>query len=60
MHRKVVNGREDLWDEYYRLRKEVKQLVIEKKLNIWNELVEKVNTDFDENRKEFCCFVGKK
>ena len=27
--------------------KEVKQLVIEKKLNIWNELVEKVNTDFD-------------
>ena len=21
--------------------------------NIWNELVEKVNTDFDENRKEF-------
>ena len=44
-------GREDLWGEYCRLRKEVKQLVIEKKLNIWNELVEKVNTDFDENRK---------
>ena len=60
MYRKVVNGREDLWDEYCRLRKEVKQLVIEKKLNIWNELVEKVNTDFDENRKEFWAFVGRK
>ena len=51
MYRKVVNGPEDLWDEYCRLRKEIKQLVVEKKLNIWNELVEKVNTDFDENRK---------
>ena len=57
---KVVNGREDLWDEYCRLRKELKQLVIEKKLNIWNEIVEKVNTDFDENRKEFWAFVGRK
>ena len=38
------------------VRKEVKQLVIEKKLNIWNELVEKVNTDFNENRKEF--YIG--
>ena len=27
---KVVNGQEDLWDEYCRLRKEVTQLVIEK------------------------------
>ena len=60
VYRKVVNGREDLLDEYCRLRKEVKQLVIEKKLNIWNELVEKVNTDFDENRKEFWAFVGRK
>ena len=59
-YKKVVNGREDLWGEYCRLRKEVKQLVVEKKLNIWNELVEKVNTDFDENRKEFWAFVGRK
>ena len=36
VYRKVVNGREDLRDEYCRLRKEVQQLVIEKKLNIWN------------------------
>ena len=45
VYKKVVNGREDWWGEYCRLRKEVKLLVIEKKLNIWNELVEKVNTD---------------
>ena len=49
-----------MWGEYCRLRKEVKQLVIEKKVNIWNELVENVNTDFDENRKEFRAFVGRK
>ena len=60
VYRKIVNGREDLWDEYCRLRKEVKQLVIEKKLNIWNELVEKVSTDFYENKKEFWAFVGRK
>ena len=60
IYKKVFNGRKDLWGEYCRLRKEVKQLVIEKKLNIWNELVEKVNTDFDENRKEFWAFVGRK
>ena len=60
VYRKVVNGREDLWDEYCRLHNEVKQLVIEKKRNIWNEIVEKVNTDFDENRKEFWAFIGRK
>ena len=60
MYRKVVNGQEDLWDEYCRLRNEVKQLVIEKKLNNWNVIVEKVNTDFDENRREFWAFVGRK
>ena len=60
VYKKVVDGREDLWGGYCRLRKEVKQLVTEKKLNIWNELVEKANTDFDENRKEFWAFVGRK
>ena len=39
--KKVINGRKDLWDEYCRLRKEVKELVREKKLNIWREVVEK-------------------
>ena len=53
VYKKVVKGREDLWDEYCRQRKDEKQVVIEKKLNIWNDWVEKVDTDFDENRKKF-------
>ena len=36
-----------------RLCKEVKQLVLEKKLNIWNEVVDKANSDFEGNKKEF-------
>ena len=51
LYKKVISGREELWDEYCRLRKEVKELVREKKLNIWREVVEKVNTDFDGIRK---------
>ena len=31
VYKKVVNGREDLWDEYCRLRKEVKQLYSHRK-----------------------------
>ena len=34
LYKKVISGREELWDEYCRLRKEVKELVKEKKLNI--------------------------
>ena len=36
MYKKVTKGRKDLWDEYCRLRREVKELVREKKLTIWN------------------------
>ena len=60
VYRSIVSGQEELWEEYYRLRKEVKQLVIEKKLNIWNEVVEKANSDFEGNRKEFWAFVGRR
>ena len=35
------------------LRREVKNLVIEKKLNSWSEVLEKANSDYDGNRKEF-------
>ena len=49
-----------MWDEHCRLRKYVKQLGIEKKLNICNDVVEKVNTGFDESKKEFWAFVGRK
>ena len=60
LYKKVINGQEDLWDEYCRLRKEVKELVREKKLNIWREVVEKANTDFDGSKKEFWAFVGRR
>ena len=55
----VLNAPE-LWNEYGRLRREVKELVREKKLTIWNEVVEKVNVDFDGSRKEFWAFVGRR
>ena len=45
------------WDEYCRLRKEVKEAVTEKNRSIWNEMVEKANVDFKE--KAFWAFVGR-
>ena len=59
VYKKVISGRKELWDEYCRLRKEVKEAVREKKLSIWNEVVEKVNADFEGSRKEFWAFVGR-
>ena len=35
VYKKVIRGREDLWDEYCRLRKEVKELVRQKQLRVW-------------------------
>ena len=60
VYKKVIRGREDLWDEYCRLRKEVKELVRQKKLTMWKEVVEKVNVDFEGSRKEFWAFVGRR
>ena len=60
VYKKVVSGRKELWAEYCRLRKEVKEAVREKKLSIWNEVVEKVNADFEGSRKEFWAFVGRR
>ena len=40
----IASGQKESWVEYYRLRKEVKQFVVKKKLNIWNEVVEKANS----------------
>ena len=45
VYRMIASGQEGLWEEYYRLLKEVKQL-LRKTLNIWNEVVEKANSDF--------------
>ena len=60
VYRKIAGGQDELWEEYYMLRKEVKNLVIEKKLNNWNEVLEKANSDYDGNRKEFWAFVGRR
>ena len=38
VYRKMVRGQLELWEYYVRLRIEVKQLVLEKKLGIWNEV----------------------
>ena len=56
----MVRGQEDLWDEYNKLRREVKHLVMEKKLNVWNGVVEKANADFEANKEEFWSFVGRR
>ena len=52
IYKKVLSGRNELWDEYCSLPKEVKEAVREKKLSIWNEVVEKVNADFEGSSKE--------
>ena len=60
VYKKVIRGREDLWDKYCRLCKEVKELVRQKKLTTWKEVVEKVNVDFEGSREEFWAFVGRR
>ena len=45
LYKRMVRG---LWDEYNKLRREVKHLVMEKKLNVWNGVVEKA---FEGNKK---------
>ena len=59
VYKEISSGREDKWGEYYKLRSEIKELVRKKKLDIWNEVIDKANKDFYENRKEFWAFVGR-
>ena len=53
-------GKGGLWEEYCELCNAFKKLIIEKKLNIWNEVVERANSDFEVNKKEFWAFVSKR
>ena len=46
--KEISSGREDKWGE---LHSEIKELVRKKKLGSWNEVIEKANKDFHENRK---------
>ena len=43
--------------EYCRLRREVKELVREKKITVCNKVVEKVYVDFDRLKEEKKCFL---
>ena len=60
VYKRIVRGEKDLWEEYNMLRREVKHLLVEKKLNVSNEVVEKAHSDFESNRKEFWAFVGRR
>ena len=60
LYKRILRGEDGLWEEYVRLRKEVKQLFTEKKLQIWNEVVDKANSDYEGNKKEFWVFVGRR
>ena len=60
VYRQLQSGNKDKWDEYCKLRAEVKELVRKKKLQVWDEVIEKVNKDYDEGKKEFWAFVGRR
>ena len=57
LYKTTLDGNLDAWEDYCKLQKEVKDL-IRKKIDIWNDVVEKVNTDYEGCRKEFWAFVG--
>ena len=58
VYMKILRGQGDLWGEYTELRREVESLVIEKKLAVWNGVVERANEDFEGIRREFWAFVS--
>ena len=60
LYKKIISGWDDLWGKYCRLRREVKDLVREKKLTVWNEVVDRVNVDFEGSKEEFWAYIGRK
>ena len=60
VYRKMVSSQKELRSEYCRLRREVKDLVRQKKISIWNEVIERANADFEGSRKEFWAFVSRR
>ena len=53
IYKEIRSGREDKWGEYYKLHSEIKELVSKKKLDIWNEVIEKANKGFMKTGKSF-------
>ena len=60
MYKNVLDGNLDAWEDYCKLWKEVKDLVRKKETDIWNDVVEKVNKEYEGSRKEFWAFVGRR
>ena len=58
VYKNVLDGNLDVCEDYCKLQREVKDLVRKKKIDIWNDVVEKVNTDYEGSRKEFWALVG--
>ena len=40
LHKRMMHGQGDLWEQYCRVCREVKELVCSKKINAWNKVVE--------------------
>ena len=57
LYKKVISGRDDLWDEYCQLRREVKDFGKRSLRFVYNKIVKKVNVDFSGSRKEVWAFV---
>ena len=47
VYAKIVHSQQELWEEFFKLRSEIK--ILEK----GNEVLEKANSDYDWNRKVF-------
>ena len=60
VYKNVLDGNVDAWEDYCKLWREVKDLVRKKKTDIWNDVVEKVNKDYEGSRKEFWALVGRR
>ena len=60
LYKSMLDGNVDACKEYCKLWKVVKDFVRKKKTDMWNDVVEKVNTDYEGSRKEFWAFVGRK
>ena len=41
LYKGMLKGKDELWEEYVRLLKRVSKIVTEKKIQIWNEVVDK-------------------
>ena len=53
VYKEISSSREDKWREYYKLRSEIKELVRKKKIDGWNEVIERLIKIFMKTGKSF-------